>query len=1372
MNRLAVAFVLLFPGATCTLAQINDDMYVPEDLQDWQEWVLYGYEYLNCPFFMNQMPEAEASHVCAWPGTLELRASAAGAGFSQDWQVYEDAWVPLPGDPRYWPINAQIDGDDAVVVQRNGRPQLRVSPGNHRVSGQFLWQERPSTLRIPDQTGRIDLIVDGNPIQQPERDNRGVFLGQRRGDSTEREDIALEVFRLIDDGVPVFLTTVIELDVSGRAREELLGQALPAGFIPVAMTSQLAARIEPDGGLRMQVRPGTWQITIRARAERPVDAIVMPTQESQWPKEEIWSFRSDERIRVAVAEGLPPVDVAQTATPWKQLPGFRAVPGEGLQIVVRSRGLSDRDANQLSLNRSLWLDFDRGGFTARDFITGKMRQGWRLDTTTPLTLMSARIGNDNLLVTRGGTEGQVGVEVRAPDLSLDSVARMQTDGSSVPVTGWQTRFDSVDTTLHLPPGHRLGAAIGADQSYGDWIGRWDLLDFFLVLVIAVAFGKLLGPIYGVFALAGVALLYHEPGAPAWVWLSVLAGLALARVAPQGRLKQIAVVYRNLSVAVLIILLVPFVANQLKLALYPQLERLGYGTYQAALYGSGDNLEFGRANKPAAPKAQRRARDQVLVDEQMAEEPVAAESVAGGMMRSRIEGKDLYSRYAPDALVQSGPGLPSWQWNSYRLSWSGPVDPGQNVRLVILNPLVVSILRVVGVGLIALLLLGLSQSLFRRPRLSGVLKPAAGLLLAAIVAGGAGYSQQALADDPPRAPLLKELRARLTKPPECAPRCAEILSADISVDADRLSMMLEANGLESVAIPLPGSINGWEPESIVLDGTTQRNVYRDGGNTIWVRIGPGTHRIELSGRVPPLDTLTLPFPERPRRVTVQAQGWEVSGVVENNLVAGAVELLRTKTTGAGETTQPLESERFPVFARVVRELVIDIDWQVVTTVYRISPANGAWTLEVPLLEGESVLTEGIEVSDGKALVAMGSGASSVSWRSRLVQTPTVQLEAPDRVSWIEIWSVAASQVWNVVQAGTPVIAPAHIDPSFWLPEFHPEPGESLELTITRPVSAGGETLAIDRVNLQTNVGKRSSETSVQFDYRSTRGAQHVITIPEAAELLDLSSDGRSLHLSPDQGRLRLPVEPGNHTVQLRWRDTGDIGFRSRTPFGDLGAQAGNIQLNLSIPDNRWVLFTSGPELGPAILYWSELAVFFLIAWILGRSRVTPLRTHQWLLLGLGFSTFSWWGFAIVALWLFAVAWRKTWDTDVQPRTFNIVQLLLGGLTIAALFSLLTMIPQGLLGTPDMHVTGYGSYANSLNWFADQTDGVLPHASAISIPLWIYKIAILLWALWLAFALVRWLPWVWHCLSSGGLWKSVKLQFPTRKSRRTEDVPDAK
>ena len=74
--------------------------------------------------------------------------------------------------------------------------------------------------------------------------------------------------------------------------------------------------------------------------------------------------------------------------------------------------------------------------------------------------------------------------------------------------------------------------------------------------------------------------------------------------------------------------------------------------------------------------------------------------------------------------------------------------------------------------------------------------------------------------------------------------------------------------------------------------------------------------------------------------------------------------------------------------------------------------------------------------------------------------------------------------------------------------------------------------------------------------------------------------------------------------------------------------------------------------------------------------------------------------------------------------------------------------------DPNVTGNGSAGNTLAWFADRSDSDLPAATAWSLPLWIYKVLILAWALWLSFALLRWLPWMWRSFVKEGFWHSRK------------------
>jgi hypothetical protein len=58
---------------------------------------------------------------------------------------------------------------------------------------------------------------------------------------------------------------------------------------------------------------------------------------------------------------------------------------------------------------------------------------------------------------------------------------------------------------------------------------------------------------------------------------------------------------------------------------------------------------------------------------------------------------------------------------------------------------------------------------------------------------------------------------------------------------------------------------------------------------------------------------------------------------------------------------------------------------------------------------------------------------------------------------------------------------------------------------------------------------------------------------------------------------------------------------------------------------------------------------------------------------------------------------------------------------------------------------------LTWFNDLAAGPLPAPWVLSLSLWWYKLAMLLWALWLAFALVRWVPPAWRGLTAGGFWR---------------------
>jgi hypothetical protein len=193
-----------------------------------------------------------------------LSVDARGGTFSQRWQVYAESWVALPGNTEYWPRDVRINGAPAPVVAVNDVPNLRLKPGSYTIAGRFEWSSRPESLPLAASTAIVDLVVDGSRVAQPERPDGGVWLGKRRS-AEQAAAMEVQVYRLVQDQIPVYLLTRIRLNVAGEAREETLGRALPEGFIPVSMRGDLPARLERDGTLRVQLRAGSHEIALSAR---------------------------------------------------------------------------------------------------------------------------------------------------------------------------------------------------------------------------------------------------------------------------------------------------------------------------------------------------------------------------------------------------------------------------------------------------------------------------------------------------------------------------------------------------------------------------------------------------------------------------------------------------------------------------------------------------------------------------------------------------------------------------------------------------------------------------------------------------------------------------------------------------------------------------------------------------------------------------------------------------------------------------------------------------------------------------------------------------------------------------------------------------
>ncbi len=1359
LRTLAVALVLCARTASATEpAQPFDASSVPEALRPWIEWVLADEPDHACPLLMST-----STRRCVWSGPLALDVDAGGAHFTQSFEIFgRGAWVTLPGDAALWPDATRVDGQPLATVPapNGGLPTAWLSRGRHQIDGELRFRgSRPALLPIPGDTALVALTLDGAPIAAPARDESGrLWLTARATEAAPEDHLDVVVLRRVGDTIPLELETKLVLRVAGRAREVVLGPVHPDGFVPLRLDSDLPARLESDGRLRVQLRPGEHRVEILARHEGPVAALAPPaTGDSPWAPEEVWVFDAVPALRIVAVEGVAAVDPNQTELPaeWRQLPAYVLRPGDTMKLDERRRGDPD-PADQLGLDRTWWLDFDGAGLTFRDSIKGRLRATSRLDMPEPSTLGRAVVGGRDWFLTRLTEDGAIGVEVPPGDLTLEAEGRVENAATSaLPAVGWSQGFDSLNGRLLLPPGWSLLYASGVDRATPTWVTSWTLLDFFLVLIAALAAGRLFGPLWGALVLATLVLTWIEPFAPRSVWLAALAAEALVRVLRSGRAATVAQLLRGAAWIAVALQVVPYAIGEMNRGLYPALAPPFTGSYDEGSIVMPE-AQLARERATAEGESAGSEDDQVGNEEVIAVPPprsVAPEPAIVGKQAAPPPPRDLRA-LDPNAKIPTGPGVPTWDWMRVDLAWSGPVDASQTLNLWLVSPFfnrVLSFARVLLVAAFCFVLLRRGARGEHGEMLSRFAHSAAGA--AALLLFFAAGSPSARAELP-SPELLTELKTRLDAQPACAPSCATITRLGVELRDERLRLRLEAHAAVAAAIALPAATDpsgGFVPEQVLVDARATEALRRGSDGSLWVALEPGVHEVLVEGRIAAKTSrIEIPVPLRARAVSIDAPEWQPEGIDAQGGVEGALSLVRVATPGAAaeSTLRPAPP---PFFAGVERRLAFGVGWSVETRVVRYSERGQAAVLEVPLLDGEAVATEGIAVEGGKVKLAFAPDAMELRWFSTLAPRETLVLRAPESVAWVESWTLAVDPIWHVDAEGIPPIGVDESDPAP-LREFHPWPGESLTLTARRPLGVGGATLTIDRANLVLSPGVRSRDATLAIALRSTQGGRHSITLPEGAELRTVRIDGLEQPLRADDREVSLPIRPGAQTVQLEWRSDDAIGWRVATPDVALGAPAVNLSEQIDVPMNRWVLAVTGPRLGPAVLFWSLLFVLALVSFGLAQVRAVPLRVHHWFLLGLGLTQVPVWMSAVVVGWLFALAWRRERGARLGALGFDAVQLALAVATAVALGVLFEAIRHGLLGAPEMQIAGNGSSASELHWYQDRSDGSLPAASVISVPLGVYRLAMLAWALWLALALLRWLRWGWECFSSGALWRA--------------------
>ena len=922
---------------------------IPDALKSWQDWATWEVKDQNHPPVYNNPKQRPG----LWPSQLTLNVSPSSGTFALKVTTYGESWITLPGTRDLWPQNVRREGRTVAVTEHKGKPAIYLTePYRGTITGSYRWTDPPQRFQIPVDTGLLNLTVNGKANPNSTWDASGtLWLKNRKTESAEKDFLATQMYRLVRDGIPMWLNTEIELKVSGKSREETIGHILPAGWKLSSLSSPIPVAMDDNGLLKAQVRAGTW--TIRATAFHLTDARSVQYADRIQPpvQQELIAFQSKPEFRLAEITGMPMVDASQTTLPqqWRDFPVYQWTNNQPFHIEERMRGMGIQKPEGLKINRELWLDQDAGTLTFRDSIRGNMQEIWRLDVTEGRELGSVRVDGEGQLVTVNPETEARGVEIRNRNLNLQATGRMPLD-QQLSATGWQTDADSVRVSMNLPPGWRLFAVFGADWVNGDWLTSWDLLELFLLLVFAIAVAKLLNLPAGILALVAFGLSFHEPNAPRFLWFFLLAPLALQGVLKTGKLHKTVIAAKFLILSLLVLCLIPFIGKQLQNGLYPQLEK--------PIYRSGPiSATFSKPTQELSAVAEY---DYVPESKPMpAAEQVANLSGESDGVRRRAPqranfhlGKNINLmssnlNYDSKARIQTGPGIPEWSWNTISFGWNGPVTAEQNVHPILIPLWLQRVLILLRVALLIVLVITLVQGRIPKFRIPQLDKGMAAIMAVGILSL-LGLTPATAQAEFPDQQLLDTLRNRITETSPAFPHAAEIPNASISLRNNSVTITAEIHTAARAAVPLPGRLSSWSPVSVTVNGQSAPTLRRANG-FLWMVLDAGVHNVQLRGQLAQGTEWEWTFMLRPRTVTIDAPGWNVTGVKPNGVPESQIFFARQQKTAAGEASYDHhETEAVVVVNRLLETGLV---WKVHTNVQRISGPGKAVSLRVPLLPGK-------------------------------------------------------------------------------------------------------------------------------------------------------------------------------------------------------------------------------------------------------------------------------------------------------------------------------------------------------------------------------------------------------------------------------------
>ena len=1339
MLKFIYIFLLSLLLSTNTLHAI-DSVQIPKSLQGWEAWVLDDVKDKDCPinFQTNE-------RLCSYPTEIEVYLKDDALTFKMMVAVFKNRQsVTLPHAYQNWVKDVKVDGKERAVLGSD-KALIYLDEGEHSIEGNMAWREAPKYLQLPASMALITLYRDGVKVASPKVDAQSkLWLTQNQESSTTKGTLSVSIYRKLMDGHPMKMQTNLHFRVSGKMRSVLLDGIVLEGFYPSKVSGELDAKITKDKKLEVQIKAGEWVLNIDSFSPTNLSKLHVPKHTFGYANQETLSLQTNASYRTIEVSNAQSIDPSQTNIPkaWKNLALYLLEEDKNLTIKELYKSAAQQQKNEFILERKVWLDFDGLGYSIKDNITANISKVKRLESLDVLELGAVTVNSKPMLINTLKDSQQKGVELREQNLQIEASSRYENNISRLPVNGWSEKFNRVTTELNLPPGWRVFASFGSDsQSAKSWIKEWNLMDIFLVLLLSIAIYQLFGLKWSVPATFFLLTLWHEDGAPTLIWLWILAIVALIRVLDEGKIKKILQVLFAIVSIFLVLNVLKFSVYKVRTTLYPQLENRPYVSSASIL-------------------------PSVIGKGEMSRDSMRSREVAYDMYEEKVSNYDkrimpkkkqilLQNKIDPNAIVQTGEGTPTWSWTQHTFYWQSTVGLEDTLEIWFITPTMTKVLNLLNIiGMLFLVWMFLQaflqtsmRNLKERLFTGGSVKA---LLFVSLMVG---VPQNIEANEIPSPQLLNELKSKLLEAPACLPNCATIEQMDISVENDRLFVNMNISAGCDVSVPILGNRNLWLPEKVSVNESDKSYLQLDIQGDLWVMLRKGVHKVELSGSIKGLNQIMLSSRLPIHNLTTkQSDLWRINS--DHKSYIELINLDKKSTESREKTKSAIEP-----MVEVTRTFYFGLRWYVETEVKLLNDIDKPYALHYNLLESESVLNKEIEVNGQQAILHLRNSHRSYQWRSSLAITPQLILKASPKNQVIERWKMDISSMWNMTHSGVESEKQIAED-NLLMPTFRPWRDESLTLNLEPIKAVKGESLTIESTNLDITQSQRYRDLTLTLKLQSSRAGQYLIALENVKELSAVKIDKVDYFLKINNNQLSIPLKGKAQTVVIKWKE--EAGTQNVYNFSkiDLNKESVNSNISLNLPQNRWVLWTDGPLLGPAVLLWGVLLSVLIFALILGQVKNSPLKSRDWLLLGVGVSTSSIMIMLPIVAWIFLLRAKEQKGEALQGRMRNFTQVLIVIFTVIALGTIIGAVSVGLLGNPDMMIQGNNSYGFNLNWYSDRIGESLAQPTVISVSMWYYRGLMLLWAIWISFSLINWLKWSWGIFSQGDMWvgkeKDVEIE----------------